>query len=178
MRFPEEGFYNLSAKDIHGEALRLYEDFFLEQTPLKAFRLSIVLYHLLEWIVPCGNDDQKPNAPREGEPSLELWRAELAFAVRNHLFYQVLKSLANNSKHHTLRSRSYEKGVEFGVRAGRSVAGERLGQANLVIFFNGEEVWLREVFESVLALYTRHLNKEGMLEALLRTAENPPSSMT
>lgn len=173
LKFPKEGFYNLNAKDIHEEALRLYEDFFQEQTPLKAFRLSVVLYHLLEWIVPGGNDGPKPDAPAQGEQSVQQWRAELVFAVRSYPLYEVLKSLANNSKHHTLRTPSYEKGVEFGFRAGRSVAGEHLGQANLMIFFNGKEVWLREVFEHLLGLYTRHLNKEAMLEVVLNAAEDP-----
>lgn len=54
--YPKEGLYNLEAKDIFAECEILYKEFFSHQTPLRTFRLSITLYHLLEWVLPGGNN--------------------------------------------------------------------------------------------------------------------------
>lgn len=150
LQFPKEGVFGLSAYE---EACRLYGDFFEEQTPIKAFRLSITLYHLLEWVVPGGNSKKQQLHVALDENGPDRWKSELLKELRALPHYEVLRSLADNAKHHTLHSPSYEKAVDFGFYAGRSVAGERLGQVNLVVLFEGQEVWLREVFAQVLAQY-------------------------
>lgn len=161
VEYGRDGFFGLRPEDIHEEALRLYDDFFQHQTPIKDFRLALVLFHILEWIVPNGNDGARPSyppAPEDGN-----WAEELRYELRNYSYYEVLPSLANNSKHHTLRSRSrtHEKGATLGFRAGRSTAGECVGQPNLAVWFEGEEVWLREVFDHVLRQYTHYFERVG-----------------
>ncbi|MEX1214738.1 hypothetical protein [Saccharospirillum sp.] len=163
IEYSENGLFGLTASDIHEEAVRLYDAFFEHQTPLKAFRLAIVLYHLLEWI-------ESENKPPENNLS------KLSKELQESTQFQVLRSLANNSKHHTLKkSSSYEKGIIIGFQAGRSVGGECVGQPNLAVNFQGQEVWLREVFGWILKKYTYYFNSVGMYEAVqiaVRDGEN------
>ncbi len=161
--YPQEGLYGLEAKDIYDEARKLYDDFFSDQTPINAFRLSITLYHLLEWVIPESNGKQvlkdirgKKGTSTESDISRE---EQLVLDLRDYEYYKVLKSLANNSKHFALsRSSAYEKGIVTGLFADYSVAGERVGQKNLVVDFKDEEVWIRKVFYFVLTKYSEYFN--------------------
>lgn len=158
----KEGLYTLEAKEIYLEAKRLYQDFFAEQTPLKAFKLSIILYHLLEWIVPNSNKKKylKQLKNRCSRENLSLSSKEqFVLELRSYEFYEVLRSIADNSKHFRLdESSAYDKTVVEGFRAGQSVAGERVGQANLAVIFDSRKVWLREVFAYVLGQYSDYFN--------------------
>ncbi|MBW4422437.1 MAG: hypothetical protein KME13_25045 [Myxacorys californica WJT36-NPBG1] len=135
-----QGLYSLSTKEIYAEAKGVFQDFFINQTPLNAFKLSITLYHLKEWI-------------EESEGSNNAAK-RLVHELENYEFYEVLRSIANTSKHfHLRRSTPYDQIVTEGFMAGKSVAGERVGQANLAVDFKSKEVWLREVFAYVLKKY-------------------------
>lgn len=137
-----QGLYSLSTKEIYAEAKRVFQDFFINQTPLNAFKLSITLYHLMEWI-------------KESEGSNDAAK-KLVHELKSYEFYEVLRSIANTSKHFHLtnsKSPSYDQMVVEGFIAGKSVAGERIRQANLAVDFKSKEVWLREVFAYVLRKY-------------------------
>lgn len=163
-----QGLYTLDDRTIYLEAKELFQAFFTEQTPLNAFKLSIILYHLLEWIVPDSNNCEvlRDVNNRANEEGLSLSsKDKLVLDVRNYEFYKVLRSIANTSKHYYLRSRAtaYEQSVVEGFRAGRSVAGEKLGQTNLGVIFDSQEVWLREVFVYVLSKYAEYFgDPEGI----------------
>ena len=137
-----QGLYSLSTKEIYTEAKSIFQDFFRNQTPLNTFKLSITLYHLMEWIEQSeiSNDTAK----------------RLVNELRSYEFYEILKTVANTSKHfHLTRksSPSHDQVVVEGFRIGQSVMGERFEQVNLAIDFNSKEVWLREVFAYVLGKY-------------------------
>lgn len=155
--YPSEGLYDLDSQMIYFEAKKLFQDFFVKQTPLNAFKLSIILYHLSEWVVPNGDDklflDDFRNHANENSLSLSP-EGKLVSYLHKYEFYEVLISIANNAKHYRLtRSKAYEKLVIEGFRAGQSVAGERVGQINLVVIFRSKEVLLRDVFSYVLSGY-------------------------
>ncbi|MCY7336048.1 MAG: hypothetical protein LH613_07505 [Chamaesiphon sp.] len=137
-----QGLYSLSTKEIYTEAKIVFQDFFIDQTPINAFKLSIILYHLKEWIEIS---EESNDAERR-----------LFDDLKNYEFYEVLRTIANTSKHFDLRSKSYKQVVDKGFRLGKSVLGERLGQANLAVDFEGKEVWLREVFAYVLEKYANY----------------------
>jgi len=144
-----QGLYSLSTKEIYTEAKIVFQDFFINQTPLNAFKLSIILYHLREWIEISeeSNDAKK----------------RLIDDLENYEFYEVLRTIANTSKHfHLTRksSPSYKQVVDKGFRLGKSVLGERLGQANLAVDFECKEVWLREVFAYVLEKYANYFEDD------------------
>lgn len=157
-QYPEDGLYELTPEDIFEECRHFYEDFFSCQTPIKVFQLSIALYHLLEWICPEANTreglDRIKNKSEERRSAAE----RLVYELGDDPDYKVIQSLANNSKHHTLRSKSYKKGEVQGFLLHISVLGERFGQRNLTVTVNGEERWLREVFNSVLSRYEHYFN--------------------
>ena len=123
-----QGLYSLSTKEIYTEAKSIFQDFFRNQTPLNTFKLSITLYHLMEWI-------------EQSESSNDTAK-RLVNELRSYEFYEILKS-----------SPSHDQVVVEGFRIGQSVMGERFGQVNLAIDFNSKEVWLREVFAYVLGKY-------------------------
>ena len=175
-----KGLYTLSSREIYDEAKELFKVFFVEQTPLNAFKLSIILYHLLEWIEPSS----QPRSSRDvneivstirskavaanDAPSLDS-KIKLIRELWSYEFYDVLRSVADNSKHFCLtRSKPYEKSSVKGFIAGRSVAGEKIDQENLVILFDTEnpetkkEIWLREVFGYVLGKYAEYFGDEGI----------------
>ena len=164
-----EGLYSLRNEEIFAEAKELFNRFFVEQTPINAFRLSITLYHLLEWIVPEGNSRKVLTNLRlrigpKGDDSSLGPEDKLVWRIRNYEFYEVLRSIADNSKHHTLtRSKAYEQGIVKGFRADRSVAGEKLAQDNLVVLYETKEVWLREVFSNVLSMYAVYFQDDSGL---------------
>ena len=157
-----QGLYTLDDRTIYLEAKELFQAFFTEQTPLNAFKLSIILYHLSEWIVPDSNNCKVlrdiNNLAKEKGLSLNS-KQKLVLDVQNYELYEVLKSIANTSKHYYLsRTPAYEQSVVEGFRAGQSVAGEKLGQTNLAVIFHSKEVWLREVFAHVLSKYAEYFD--------------------
>lgn len=162
--YPEEGLYNLEAKDIFAEAQKLFKEFFSEQTPLRAFSLSITLYHLLEWVLPGGNSKSTLTEIEKKSKSTEaiISREEkLVLELRKYDCYEVLSSIANNSKHYKLRSPAYEKKILKGFKIGKSVIGEKIGQSNLTVNFKGKDIWLREVFAFVLGKYAEYFKGEA-----------------
>ena len=137
-----QGLYSLSAREIYAEAKNVFQDFFVNQTPLNAFKLSIALYHLKEWIY-------------ESEGSNDAAKT-FVNKLENCENFEILRSIANTSKHFQLTrksSQSYEQIVSKGFILGKSVVDEKLSQDNLAIDFNSKEVWLREVFADVLKQY-------------------------
>lgn len=159
--YPKEGLYNLKAKDIFAECKILYKEFFSEQTLLRAFRLSITLYHLLEWVLPEGNTKFVKQIETKSQSTNEIISREekLALDLRKYEFYEVLKSLANSSKHYALsKSEAYEKKTLEGFILGKSVLGEKFGQRNFIVNFEGEDIWIRMVFDSILKKYEEYFN--------------------
>jgi hypothetical protein len=152
------GFYGLTYVEIYEEAKNLYAMFFAEQTPINAFKLSIMMYHLLEWICPGvyeRNRLEEINAKEEKSAS-----DHLVIEVTSHRYYKILRGLANGAKHYRLtRTQPYPQSVERGFILGKSCLGERLGQENLVVEFEGESVWIRQVFTEVLEVYSSYFNK-------------------
>jgi hypothetical protein len=101
-KFPKEGLFDLSAMDIMSEAERLYQEFFQAQTPISAYRLAVTLYHLAEWVSPNGNSKDY----RKGIGSTDTtgeWKKELLYGLHTYRYYEILRSICDNSKHHTLR---------------------------------------------------------------------------
>jgi hypothetical protein len=165
--YPSEGLYDLDSRMIYFEAKKLFQNFFVEQTPLNAFKLSIILHHLLEWVVPNRDDELFLDSLKRhaNENSLSLSpEGKLVSCLQEYEFYEVLTSIANNAKHFCLtRSKAYEKLVIEGFRAGQSVVGERVGQTNLAVDFRSKEVWLRDVFSYVLSRYAEYFrDSEGI----------------
>lgn len=170
--FPKDGLFDLSADDLMSEAERLYKDFFSSQTAISAFRLAVILYHLAEWVSRNGNSEDKYLMMINADDPHGGWKAELLSTLHSYEHYKVLRSICNNSKHHTLTSsKAYEKRNEYGFRAGKSVAGERLGQSNLAVIVDGESVWLREVFSYVIAAYRKYFSRVGVLRIVRDVAD-------
>jgi hypothetical protein len=159
--FPKEGVFDLAAEDIFKEAVRLYEEFFSMQSPLTAYRVSVTLYHLAEWVTPGGNDKDFRNCIDAADPNRQR-KAKLLADLHGYCHYEVLRSFCNNSKRFKLQSAAFEKSIEHGFLVGRSVVGESLGQANLAVVVDGQSIWLREVFSHVLHLHAAYFKSQDV----------------
>ncbi|CAB3976102.1 hypothetical protein BCO9919_07458 [Burkholderia cenocepacia] len=163
-RFPAEGFFDLSASDLFGLACEQYRAFYAEQTPLNAFLVSVTLFHLLDWLVKNGTKEsvrEKLAAKDEAERS-----AEEALVLKIHSLeaFRAIVSAANNAKHHTLDGKTrpaYAKRIKSGFFAGVSRVGDRLRTEYLILDVDGEPVWLRDAFGTVLGVYREYFEGAG-----------------
>jgi hypothetical protein len=175
LTFPKDGLYDLTPEDLFEEARRLYDEFFAQQESIRAFRLAIVLFHLLDWVHPNGTTPAVYRELRQApEPD-----GPIALVVRLHedRMFAILRSICDNSKHYRLmRSEAFEKAVVRGFVAGKSVAGEKLGQMNLAVAVGDQVIWLRDVFRSVLDMYSEYFQRRGLEEVVRAAAKQKPPS--